>query len=121
MSGAFTPGPWAVHRSFPSLVVPAAQAERPVGGASDDAVDLETYAQEIVGASLPQRHRPKSETLANLTLCAAAPDMFEALSKMLEHYVSLVNCGDCGNWNPEEEPEVIAARSALAKAQGAQS
>ena len=37
----------------------------------------------------------------------------EALEGMLDRYVSLVNCGDCGNWNPEEEPEVIAAREAL--------
>lgn len=37
----------------------------------------------------------------------------EALEGMLEKYVALVNCGDCGNWNPEEEPVVIAAREAL--------
>jgi hypothetical protein len=37
------------------------------------------------------------------------------LAMMIEHYVRLAGCGDCGNWNPEEEPEVIAARNALAK------
>ena len=37
-----------------------------------------------------------------------------ALEALLQHYVCLVNCGDCGNWNPEEEPVVIAARAALA-------
>lgn len=41
-----------------------------------------------------------------------------ALRVMLHRYVSLVNCGDCGHWDPETEPEVIAARAALAKAEG---
>lgn len=37
----------------------------------------------------------------------------EALGEMVEHYAQLVNCGDCGNWNPEEEPVVIKARAHL--------
>jgi hypothetical protein len=39
----------------------------------------------------------------------------EALARLLERYVGLVNCGDCGNWDPEIEPVVIAARSAMAR------
>ncbi len=42
--------------------------------------------------------------------------MMRALEGMLDRYTALVNCGDCGNWNPEEEDEVIAARAALAGA-----
>jgi hypothetical protein len=38
----------------------------------------------------------------------------EAAAALLDRYVGLVNCGDCGHWNPEEEDEVIALRSALA-------
>lgn len=38
----------------------------------------------------------------------------QALDGMLCVYVSLVNSGDAGNWNPENEPEVKAARQALA-------
>lgn len=53
---------------------------------------------------------------ANARLIAAAPELLEALRGMTEHYVRLAGCGDCGNWNPEEEPEVIAARAAIAKA-----
>jgi len=49
-------------------------------------------------------------------LIAAAPDMFEALAGLLEHYLSLVNSGDAGFWDPEKEAQVIAARAALAKA-----
>jgi hypothetical protein len=44
-------------------------------------------------------------------------DSFEAMRKALEGltamYVAMVNSGDCGFWNPEEEAEVIAARAAL--------
>jgi len=37
----------------------------------------------------------------------------QALQGLLERYTSLVNCGDCGNWDCETEIEVIAAREAL--------
>lgn len=40
----------------------------------------------------------------------------EALEQMIEHYTSLVNCGDCGNWDPEEEDAVKTARAALSLA-----
>lgn len=36
-----------------------------------------------------------------------------ALKDLLEKYTQLVNCGDCGNWDPETEKEVIAARALL--------
>lgn len=39
--------------------------------------------------------------------------MRSALEAMLNRYVGLVNCGDCGNWDPETEEEVIDARAAL--------
>lgn len=38
-----------------------------------------------------------------------------ALEAMLEHYVQLAGCGDCGNWNPEDEPIVISTRKLLAQ------
>lgn len=41
----------------------------------------------------------------------------EALELMLERYVDLVNCGDCGSWNPEEEVRVIKAREAIKQAE----
>jgi hypothetical protein len=50
------------------------------------------------------------------TLIAAAPTLLSSLQSMLERYTSLVNCGDCGNWDPEQEPNVIAARAAISKA-----
>ena len=42
--------------------------------------------------------------------------MKEALEGLLNRYVGLVNSGDAGFWNPEEEDEVKAARAALSSA-----
>lgn len=36
-----------------------------------------------------------------------------ALIKLLDSYVALVKSGDAGNWNPENDEEVILARKAL--------
>ena len=49
----------------------------------------------------------------DMQLIEAAPDMLEALVGLLSRYVRVVEL-----WDPEEEREVIAARSAIAKAQG---
>ena len=50
----------------------------------------------------------------------ATKALTDALSRLLEHYVSLINSGDVGNWDPEKEDEVIAARAALNAASGAE-
>jgi hypothetical protein len=55
-------------------------------------------------------------TPADIRLIAAAPDLLAALNELLERYCQLANSGDCGNWDPEEEAEVRAARAAIAKA-----
>lgn len=47
--------------------------------------------------------------------CSYAVTTADALRGILNRYVGLVNSGDAGNWNPETEPEVIAARAALSK------
>lgn len=44
-----------------------------------------------------------------------APALGTALEALLERYVQLVVCGDCGNWDPETEEEVILSRAALAE------
>jgi len=44
--------------------------------------------------------------------------LVQALTQLLERYTQLVNCGDCGFWDPETEPDVIAARAALQSATG---
>jgi hypothetical protein len=59
-----------------------------------------------------------AEDQANARLIAAAPAMHQALAKLLDRYVGLVECGDCGNWDAEKEAEVIEARAALALSRG---
>ena len=51
-------------------------------------------------------------------LIAAAPELLAALRLFVDRYTQLVNSGDCGNWNPETDEEVITARAAIAKAEG---
>lgn len=53
-----------------------------------------------------------------VTAANAHADLVLALQCFVDRYVALVNCGDCGNWNPEHDVEVIRARAALAKAEG---
>lgn len=36
-----------------------------------------------------------------------------ALRDLLNHYIALVESGDAGHWNPNEEKEVIKAKKAL--------
>lgn len=55
--------------------------------------------------------------LGNARLIAAAPELLAALKALLERYTALVNCGDCGHWDPETEADVIQARAVLAKAE----
>ncbi len=62
---------------------------------------------------------PKHSALAACASIAADVDadiarLTSSLRGLLELYTDLVNCGDCGNWDPEREDQVIAARAALA-------
>ena len=43
-------------------------------------------------------------------------ELIKALEGMLKMYIQLVNCGDCGNWNPYEDKEVIASIKAMSEA-----
>ena len=44
-------------------------------------------------------------------------ELVEVLKALLEDHVRLVNSGDCGFWDVELEPEVIAARAVISKAE----
>lgn len=95
----FTPGPWAYYAGF--IVTKALAGGVPIP----------------VAHVVPTTGGPEA-CAANVALMAAAPDLYAALDGLLEHYRQLVNCGDCGNSDPEEEDDVKAAASALAKARG---
>ncbi len=61
-----------------------------------------------------------TDTIARAIMAerARTTDLVDCLSDMTEHYVQLVSCGDCGNWDAEEESEVIAARKMIAAYRG---
>lgn len=80
---------------------------------------IESYneAREIVAG---MGYASITEALEHLEELRSTPtvdeEMLEALRGLLNHYVQLVNCGDCGYWNPEVEDEVVAARAAIVRA-----
>ncbi len=57
-------------------------------------------------------------SLADAKLIAAAPELLEALAGLVARYKALVNSGDCGLWNADDEHEIKAAMDAIAKAEG---
>ncbi len=91
----WTPGPWACELYTTGAFV------------SGSAVTVAS----VFGYTIP-------EGKASGNLISAAPDLYAALDILLDIYTSLVNSGDAGSWNPEEENEVILARRVMAKARG---
>lgn len=68
----------------------------------------------IQGLFPMERIKRISELLeANTRYLLRARKSEQALKNLLEMYVQLANSGDCGNWDPEQEEEVIEARNAL--------
>ncbi len=62
---------------------------------------------------MAERER-REAVLSDYTKVLAKRDQLKAaLEGFLESYLVLANSGDCGNWDPEEEDHVIAARAAL--------
>lgn len=51
----------------------------------------------------------------NAALTEQRDELLEALENVLRRYTDLINSGDAGNWDPEEEDEVKSARAAIAK------
>lgn len=94
-----TPGPW-----FASTVVEGAVSAKANPRENLLGIDVDGYAIFM---------NPDDAVLA-----AAAPEMLAALNYFLQRHLDLVNCGDCGNWDPETDLEVIQARAAITKAQG---
>ena len=115
---AFTPGPWELCQHLKSLEDDAA---RPCGYRGvvfgphrDEAMAIcqpghELPRDEEQWGSEPGRYDRATE-LANMRLIAAAPDLYAALAAMVALYDADEGCCSL--------PQVIAARTALARATG---
>lgn len=100
MKSTHTPGPWVADWTT------SYNGQERQGWFVRDGKNVEFHIELPNGTSAE----------ANARLIAAAPDLLDALHGMLKRYTELVNCGDCGHWNPEEEQPVINGRNAIAKA-----
>jgi len=103
MLSKHTPGPWYCG-TF-----------RPVGNRPGIDIDAADSAN-IALCHYEKTEMTATETKANARLIASAPELLAALQAILNRYIDLAGSGDCGNWNPETEPQVIQARAAIAKA-----
>ena len=73
---------------------------------------------EIVTNSRIIAHCVRRSDAVYLVHCARTHQaLVEALERFTDKYVSMVESGDCGNWDPEKEPEIIAVRMAQKAAQ----
>ncbi|MFN7611738.1 MAG: hypothetical protein ACK5QX_12520 [bacterium] len=110
-----TPGPWEWAEDHPQNAVAYVYARN--GFALDEIATLYGGSEDVAkGSDGVWGDHPIRR--ANARLIAAAPDLLTALQDLLDHYLELANSGDCGAWDPEPEPQVIAARAAIAKARG---
>jgi hypothetical protein len=106
MDNRFTPGPWAVYND----------------NEGDDPVYAPLWC--VANAAYHDGEDDSFQTTlhhgiaADADLIAAAPDLYVALDVIVNHYTRLASSGNCGNWDPATEPQVIAAEAALAKARG---
>lgn len=125
---AFTPGPWTAcgNGACPCKQVWSADADYPVvtvnsgkWGDKFPAIRLcedpgtiggkaEAYMEEIVYGEIPE-----DTAKANAVLIAAAPELYEALSKVVADYELLL--GD-GITSASAPLQLVKARAALAKA-----
>ena len=99
-----TPGPWVVTQlariNARSVVVDADEGRRRI-------------AKIALSATLPETDQ------ANARLIAAAPELLSALEGLLDHHHVVARAAGDSPGDPDQAPEVIAARAALAKAKGA--
>lgn len=104
MGAPWTPGPWEVGQ-HPAMT--KGWIVRPVLFGSQAKALPECEGGHIV-----------LWNKANAHLIAAAPDLAEALEKLLAEHLDLASRADCLEWAEAEPSPVIAARLALAKARG---
>ncbi len=104
MEAKHTPGPWR-HYTRP----------QPNGC---PIVGTENGLMVAMMAHTVNQPEQADEAIANARVVSTAPELLDALKGMVAMYCDLVESGDAGYWDPEDTPEVKAARAAIAKAEG---
>ena len=92
----WTPGPWSVAGTCTVYAV------------SEDGVNI--FDAQVQPGYAGDRRTPVNEITANAQLIAAAPELYEALEKMVED--------DFKSGAPDHYQRTASARAALAKARG---
>lgn len=91
----------------------------PAIGADIDGARAESPASPSQPSEPPAEMAMAMDAIAEehsqlVAMTAERDALREAATAFLAMYVAMVESGDCGNWNPEDEPEVQALRAALA-------
>jgi hypothetical protein len=121
MSGQHTPGPWIVRtRSIPYKDGSKSHVERSICQQRIHP-QLKDHLPVVCMSMGLGMDGEKAVPFVHIEeedahLIAAAPALYEALAALLESHAQLVNSGDCGFWDVEEEAPVKLARAALAAA-----
>ena len=108
----WTPGPWFAHRAMRGWATGICISRKAAAEAAETIGDCPIATVQEGAAHWDTKYPVE----ANAHLIAAAPALYEALAALLESHAQLVNSGDCGFWDVEEEAPVKLARAALAAA-----
>ncbi|EMV1743499.1 hypothetical protein AABV93_001784 [Enterobacter hormaechei] len=107
-----TPGPWVVDvRGGCVAVYPDGEQWETPGCHYDDKRNIAYSNKGAEYDAVVGYWNMDKKTISDYTLIAAAPDLLEALQKMLR-------AGQKQNWNERYESEMNAARAAISKALG---
>ena len=100
-----TKGEWKIG-NYPTTII--SNTDYHIHRGNNDKSSIKHYGGRLICESVLDPQDAK--------LIAAAPDLLNALINLKNMYVEMINSGDCGNWNPREDKEVIEAEKALEKA-----
>ncbi len=81
---------------------------------TDDLVQLQSDSFGIQFGTIVSAEFARELERENAAITEQRDELLEALVNVLRRYTDLINSGDAGNWDPEEEDEVKAARAAIA-------
>lgn len=123
-----TPGPWEVgmRNGANGRTIFARDGEQKASSDKQDVAHWDSGICDVHGLYLNMRvdEQPTGEAKSNAALIAAMRNAIgpllevveaqhRALEGMVLRYTTLVNSGDCGNWDVENESDVITARAAI--------